>query len=736
MKSILKTFNVGFISNFALIGILSALTSACGSDADSNDPRRYDTTGPEITLNTRPEVQDDDGNVTEYAIGANVELDIDQEYVELGAEARDVWDVNNLVDQDTQTEGVQPVLIEGTVNISEPGTYTISYTATDSSGNSNSKTRSIEVADRTGPVITISGPNPVTLDFGAEDWVPPAATFIDAFDADDENDTQTVTEISNPVDTNTINSYSVVYTAYDLAGNKSEATLTVIVEPDYQDQIVVFQNGAISDAWKPGMNGYDQDLSWGACNPTCPNIDFGLKPDPVKGRDVIYVDHAENDKQAGFFIQATTPSDLGGANINGKLSFEVWSENGVDLVTGVDCPAYPQVGNPYHLGIVGKGEWQEISIPAKDLFTDVCASRMDKIGTIPMFLNGYKGEEFRIDNIVWYCESDCSSENLDDKVYEPWVKADKAVGYVAPTSYAGYDLVWSDEFDGTEIDLTKWQLIDAGGGFGNSELQYYRPDNAYVENGLLVIETQIQKSTDAPLSPADESFSSAKLTTQDLFEFKHGRVDVRVAAAEGQGFWSAAWMLGANVDDIGWPFSGEVDIFESVGGVLNNEPQEGRMVHNAYWNADGPFAPGQYTTPRDYQRSSYSPTPGGGQLAWGERVINESNEGETFSNTFHVISIEWDEEKIRYFIDGVSVDGKDLNLNAGETCAYGQQPNEPQLTCLGQSFNHDFFLILNVAVGGTWPKAPDATTQWPRGMLVDYVRVYQTAAQQAAQAAE
>ena len=108
MKSILKTFNAGFISNFALIGIVSVLTSACGSDADSYDPRRYDNTGPEITLNTRPEVKDADGNVTEYAIGATVELDINQEYVELGAEVRDVWDINNLVDQDPSTEGVQP----------------------------------------------------------------------------------------------------------------------------------------------------------------------------------------------------------------------------------------------------------------------------------------------------------------------------------------------------------------------------------------------------------------------------------------------------------------------------------------------------------------------------------------------------------------------------------------------------------------------------------------------------
>ena len=100
-----------------------------------------------------------------------------------------------------------------------------------------------------------------------------------------------------------------------------------------------------------------------------------------------------------------------------------------------------------------------------------------------------------------------------------------------------------------------------------------------------------------------------------------------------------------------------------------------------------------------------------------------------------MFSIEWDEEKIRYMIDGVSVEGKDLDLttNVVAPCPHGQVANEPQLSCLGQSYDNDFFLILNVAVGGTFPGAPDSTSQFPRGMLVDYVRVYQTDAQQAAQ---
>ena len=738
MKSILKTINVSSVSSFALIGMLSILVTACGSDADQNDPRRYDTTGPEITLNTRPAIEEN-GVITQYAINTTVELDINQEYVELGAVARDIWDVRNLVDQDTQTNEVNPVLIEGSVDNTQPGTYTISYTATDTSNNSNTITRAVIVADRAPPVITISGDNPV-LAVSGDAFVPPSATYYDLFD--DAADTSAVTAISSDnitsnVDTSTPGNYTVTYTASDASGNEATKNLTVIVEPDYQEEIVLFSNGSLADGWR--QNGYDVDLSYGDCpGNTCPNLDYGIENDPIKGRDVMYIDHGvDNAAQAGFFMQTelnADPIDLRGAEVNGILTFEVWSDSpdGVDLNVAVDCPAYPNAGSPVLLEGVGAQEWQEISIPASSLFNQACALRSDQIGTIPMFLSRWMGPKIRIDNVVWKCEFSCDGSDIPDSEYTPWVKTDKTSGYDAPTSYTGYDLVWSDEFDGTAVDQTKWNLENAGGGFGNSELQYYRPENASVEDGLLVITADIQQSEDADL-PGGESFSSAKLTTQDKLEFKHGRVDIRAAVAEGKGMWSAGWMLGANVDDIGWPFSGEIDIVETIGGVTYGVDQENRMVHNAYWNAEGPFAPGQYLTPRQFQDAKYSPTPSGQSTAWGEREL--VTEGETFSNTFHVFSIEWDEEKIRYMIDGVSVEGKELDLttNVVAPCPHGQVANEPQLSCLGQSYDNDFFLILNVAVGGTFPGAPDSTSQFPRGMLVDYVRVYQTAAQQAAQ---
>jgi beta-glucanase (GH16 family) len=708
MKSILKTFNVGAISNFALISMSSVLITACGGP-DSSNPRAYDTNGPEIILN---------GN-------ALIELDVNATYTDAGATARDVWDGDNLVDQDASTEGLQAIKVEGldTLDTSIVGSYQISYTAEDASGNIATAVRSIEVGDRTAPVITITGSNPLLVEFNGT-FNAPSATSFDAFD----DATTNVTDITSNVDTGTIGTYTVIYSSADASGNEATKTLTVIVEPSYQDELVVFQNGTLKDAWF--QNGYDVDLSWGDCPANnCPNLDFGMENDATKGRDVIYIAQGEdNTAQAGFFLQTTTPHDLRGAEVNGKLSFEVWSDSpeGVDLNVAVDCPGYPNAGDPVMVEGVGAQQWQEISIPAADLFNQSCALRSDEIGTIPMFLRNWIGPKIRIDNVVWKCEFSCDGSDIPDAEYTPWIKTDKTSGYDAPTSYTGYDLVWSDEFDGTAVDQTKWNLINAGGGFGNSELQYYRSENAAVEDGLLVITADIQQSDDAEL-PGGESFSSAKLTTQDKFEFKHGRVDIRASVAEGKGMWSAGWMLGANVDDIGWPFSGEIDIVETIGGVHYGVDQERRMVHNAYWNAQGPFSPGQSLSPRQYDSATYSPTPSGQTLAWGERLL-PADGSETFSNTFHVFSIVWDEDKIRYMIDGNHVANKDLDLTTDRVpaCAYGQVANEPELSCIGQSFNNDFFLILNVAVGGTFPGTPDATSQFPRGMLVDYVRVYQT----------
>ena len=249
MKSILKTFNAGSISNFALIGMLGLLVTACGSE-DSTNPRAYDTTGPEIIM-----VGD-----------ATILLDIGDEYVEQGASALDVWDGKTIVDQDPDTAGIQGVATHGvdSVDTSKVGVYLVTYSAQDTSGNISTATRTVDVADRTGPVISIPGSNPLLVAFNAN-FELPTATFVDAFDADQNDAPQNTISTTGEVNTSVLGTYTVTYTA--ITGNQTTAELTVVVEPDYQDEVVIFQNGTTTPEWQPGLNGSDKDNGW-----SCPTL--------------------------------------------------------------------------------------------------------------------------------------------------------------------------------------------------------------------------------------------------------------------------------------------------------------------------------------------------------------------------------------------------------------------------------------------------------------------------------
>lgn len=233
---------------------------------------------------------------------------------------------------------------------------------------------------------------------------------------------------------------------------------------------------------------------------------------------------------------------------------------------------------------------------------------------------------------------------------------------------ADWNLVWSDEFEGNSLDTSKWSYDIGTGdwGWGNNELQYYtdRTDNVAVSDGVLKI-TAKQESYNG------SSYTSGKIKTQDLHSFKYGKIEARIAAPNGQGFWPAFWMLGSNYSTAGWPYCGEIDIFEHV----NTEDTVYGTVH---WDASG--------------HANYGGTISG---------IDVSQ--------YHVYSIEWDEDYITWYCDGVQYHQIAITDGTGDT-------NE---------FHEAFFLILNLAVGGTWPGSPDSTTTFPSTMYVDYVRVYQ-----------
>ena len=244
-----------------------------------------------------------------------------------------------------------------------------------------------------------------------------------------------------------------------------------------------------------------------------------------------------------------------------------------------------------------------------------------------------------------------------------------------------WSLVWSDEFDEDTVNPAKWGYMLGDGtlygetrGWGNNEKQFYTEDavNSGITldsegNSVLYID-----ATATPNGPTD--YASAKLTTEDLFEFRFGRVEARIKLPETQGIWPAFWMLGANKPEIGWPGSGEIDIME----MLGNAPQ---TVYGTlhYVNEDNEL------------RSSGDSK----SLVQGK-----------YSDDYHIYAIEWTPEKITWFIDN-------------------EQYHQVTIAEDMKEFLREHYFILNLAVGGYWPGYPDESTVLPQRLAVDYVRVYE-----------
>lgn len=240
----------------------------------------------------------------------------------------------------------------------------------------------------------------------------------------------------------------------------------------------------------------------------------------------------------------------------------------------------------------------------------------------------------------------------------------------------GWELVWNDEFDGDQIDRTNWGFDIGGWGWGNGEAQYYtdRPENARVQNGLLIIEARQEKFENS-------YYTSARLKTQGLQEFQYGRFEARIKVPEGAGLWPAFWMLGADFvrDETtyhsNWPHVGEIDIMEYVG----------RDPTLVFGTVHGP---------------GYAGATGIGRWNRQEHQI---------ADEFHVFAIEWDFEGVRWFYDGDE---------------YFYLPRD----FVGNRewvFDRPFFMLLNLALGGTFPGPLALSLKFPVYMYVDYVRVYQ-----------
>ena len=242
----------------------------------------------------------------------------------------------------------------------------------------------------------------------------------------------------------------------------------------------------------------------------------------------------------------------------------------------------------------------------------------------------------------------------------------------------GWNIVWQDEFDKDSLDLTKWSREIGGHGWGNNELQFYTDSdsNSYVENGNLILKAQVVPQGIGS-SKGLRYYSSARLRTYGKGDWKYGRIEVKAKVASGQGIWPAIWMLPTDWLFGGWPSSGEIDIMEHVGYDLG-------VVHGSVHTE-------AYNHKINTQRSS------------ARKIANVDTE-------FHVYSIIWDKDKISFFIDGVQ---------------YFLFENDQQGNYKTWPFDQRFHLLINIAVGGDWPGNPDNSTNFPRKMLVDYVRVYE-----------
>lgn len=248
-------------------------------------------------------------------------------------------------------------------------------------------------------------------------------------------------------------------------------------------------------------------------------------------------------------------------------------------------------------------------------------------------------------------------------------------GFESPTTYDGMTLVWQDEFDGESIDTDTWTFELGDGcaqgicGWGNQELQFYQQENASIVDGNLVIEARQQ-------SRGGKAYTSSRMITKNKVNFHFGRIDIRAVMPSTKGMWPALWMLGADIDEVGWPACGEIDIMEMVGGGEDDAITHGTV----HWDNDG----------------SYANFGGSTKLESGK-----------LSDQYHVYSIVWDEEKIVWLFDDVQfhvIDTTPASLS---------------------EFRNEFFMILNIAVGGTWPGTPDETTLFPNWMIVDYIRYFQ-----------
>ena len=277
------------------------------------------------------------------------------------------------------------------------------------------------------------------------------------------------------------------------------------------------------------------------------------------------------------------------------------------------------------------------------------------------------------------CTAGCGSSNKPESEKAPETTTKAPEETVEVPELDGYSLLWNDEFSGSDLDESKWNYEPHEPGWTNEELQEYTTstDNVFLRDGKLVI-----KAIKSDKNGKDY-YTSGKVTGQNKTDFTYGKVVVSAKVPEGQGLWPAIWMMPKDESYYGqWPKCGEIDIME----VLGND------VNTAYGTL-------HYGEPHGEQQGTWGLT------------------GQTYADSFHEYSVEWEPGEMRWYIDGNLYH----TVNDWFTAVQGEDEKP-----YPAPFDQPFFVQMNLAVGGTWPGNPDATTDFDKAEFeIDYVRVYQ-----------
>ena len=240
---------------------------------------------------------------------------------------------------------------------------------------------------------------------------------------------------------------------------------------------------------------------------------------------------------------------------------------------------------------------------------------------------------------------------------------------ISTAQKTNYKLVWEEQFVGSQLDESIWNFELGNGcpnlcGWGNNELQVYTKNNHFVKDGYLTI---IAKKVDG-------QYSSTRITTKSNKEFKYGRIETRAKLPIGKGIWPAFWMLGSNISEVGWPKCGEIDILEYIG----KEPD---VIFTSLHT----------------------------QASHGNTINTKKTKIETIEEGFHIYAVDWNEQKMDFFVD--------------EKLVYTFNPQLKNEYIKKKKKN--FFIIINMAIGGNFGGPEVDNSIFPQEFIIDYIKVYQ-----------